>query len=369
MATHPDVTRDATRFLRLVNALDHAIVWEFDDTTQRYMFVSDHSLLVLGYESKAWLADPRSFERCIYPDDLPAFLALLDKLRAGDANDLRLEHRCVNAEGAIMWFHTGVHRADENGLCIFRGVTIDINNVKAAGERERQARVEAEQAARRLEEVLAIVSHDVRTPLNSLLLAVHVLQTGSSDSSSVAIASVSRSATKLTRLIDDLVDLASIREQRLRITPTETTTSALLHEAIEGATDAALEKNVALVWSERSSIDVRCDPKRIAQVLANMVGNAVKFSASGGTVELAASADALEVQFSVRDHGVGITAENLPHVFERHWQAPETAWQGQGLGLFIAKGIVDAHAGRIWVESVPGQETSFYFTLPRTAQD
>lgn len=368
MSTHPDAARDATRFLRLVNALDHAIVWEFDDTTQRYMFVSDHALLVLGYDSKEWLADSRRFERCFHPDDLPAFFALLDKLRSGEANDLRLEHRCVNAEGAIVWFHTGVHRADEDGHCIFRGVTIDINNVKAAEERERKARVNAEEAVRRLEEVLAIVSHDVRTPLNSLLLAVHVLQTGPVESSNVAIASIARSAKKVTRLIDDLVDLASIREQRLRITPTETTTDALLQEAMEGATDVALEKNVALVWSERSLIDVRCDPKRIAQVLANMVGNAVKFSASGGTVELGTTSDPLEVQFSVRDHGVGITAENLPHIFERHWQAPETAWQGQGLGLFIAKGIVDAHAGRIWAESVPGQKTTFYFTLPRAAE-
>src|SRR4051812_2911160 len=199
-----DPSKDATRFLRLVNALDHAVVWEFDDTEQRYTFVSDHSRLVLGYDSDEWAADPQRFERCIVPEDLPGFLALIAKLRNGDANDLRIEHRCLTADGRVTWVHTGVHRADEGGHSMFRGVTIDVHGAKSAEERERNAKEHAEEAVHRLEEVMAIVSHDVRSPLGTLLLAVDALEVQSTDIPKT-VAMIRRSALRLSRLIDDLV--------------------------------------------------------------------------------------------------------------------------------------------------------------------
>lgn len=126
------------RFRRLVESLDHAIVWEFDDTAQHYTFVSEHSMLVLGYAADDWLRDPHFFEAHVVAEDLPKVLDTLAKLRSGKVNDLRLEHRCLTASGTILWTHTGLHREEENGRTLIRGVTIDINNVKAAEERERQ---------------------------------------------------------------------------------------------------------------------------------------------------------------------------------------------------------------------------------------
>jgi signal transduction histidine kinase len=359
--SHP--SKDSARFERLVNALDHAIIWEFDDTEQRYTFVSDHSMLVLGYDSDGWAADPHRLERCIDPDDLPAFLELLTKLRGGEANDLRLEHRCVTGSGSSIWLHTGVHRADEDGHVIFRGVTIDINSVKTAEHREREARERAEEAVRDLEQVMAVVSHDLRNPLNNLLMGVRVLADEGPDLAQ-KVAIISRAARQMNRLVNDLVDMSSIRARRLRVESTEASSEALLDDALEDAADGAAAKNVTMVREPTPSLTVRCDPRRIAQVLGNLMGNAVKFSDPGGTVHVGARADALEVSFFVRNGGHGIAPENLQRVFERHWQAPETAALGQGLGLFIAKGIVDAHGGRIWAESEPGGETTFSFALP-----
>jgi len=362
-----DPSKDSTRFLRLVNALDHAVVWEFDDTDQRYTFVSDHSRVVLGYDSDEWAADPHRFERCIVPEDLAGFLALIGKLREGEANDLRLEHRCLTGEGQVIWVHTGVHRADEAGHCIFRGVTIDVHGVKAAAERERAAKEHAEAAVRHLEEVMAIVSHDVRGPLSTLLMGVETLSADGSDIPKT-VGVIRRSALRLARLIDDLVDLSNIRSQRLSVIATESSIMALLDECLEEAAADAAAKSVALVKGPVPDLTIRCDPKRIAQVLSNLLNNAVKFNRSGGTIEVGATADPHEVVIWVRDDGVGIPQGSLARVFDRHWQAPATAAQGQGLGLFISKGIVEAHGGRIWAESEVGRGTTFRFALPLTGQ-
>lgn len=354
---------DEPRFVRLVNELDHAIVWEFDDTLQRYTFVSDHSQLVLGFASEEWIRGEQSFEKCIVSEDLPSFQAVLAKLRSGSANNLRLEHRCLTAEGRVLWLHTGIHWEMEHGHLIFRGVSVDINNVKEAERRERAAREAAEESTRNLEAILAVVSHDVSTPLNSILLAVHLLQEGASDPEKL-LATLGRSANRLSRLIADLVDMANIRSRQLEIERTDTSTDTLLQDAVAGSAAEAAEKKVTVNLLPSVSVSLRCDPRRIAQVLSNLVNNAVKFTGSGGTVDVRAQSDAHEICFSVVDSGVGIASENLESVFERHWQVQQTAHQGRGLGLFIARGIVEAHAGRIWVESSLGQGARFMFALP-----
>lgn len=349
--------------MRLVNELDHAIVWEFDDTLKLYTFVSDHSQLVLGYTAEEWLTGEQGFERCIVPEDLPAFLSALSKLRESDVNDLRMEHRCVTADGRTLWLHTGIHREIENGHLIFRGISMDINNVKASEERERLARQAAEESTRNLEAILAVVSHDVSTPLNSIVMAVHLLQEGTPDQEKV-LATLGRSANRLSRLIADLVDLASIRSRQLEIERTETFTDTLLQDAAAGSAAEAAGRKVSVKVLPSESVALRCDPTRIAQVLTNLVNNAIKFTSAGGTIEVRAESDPHEVCFSVIDDGVGIAPENLESIFERHWQAEKKSGEGRGLGLFIARGIVEAHAGRIWAESTPGEGSRFVFTLP-----
>ncbi|HEY0094315.1 MAG TPA: HAMP domain-containing sensor histidine kinase, partial [Archangium sp.] len=108
----------------------------------------------------------------------------------------------------------------------------------------------------------------------------------------------------------------------------------------------------------------KCDRTRVLQVLGNLLGNAVKFTADGGQLTVGARVHRDELELWVRDTGTGIRPDALPHVFERYWQAKDAESRGTGLGLYIAKGIVEAHGGRIWAESQLGKGSTFTFTLP-----
>jgi signal transduction histidine kinase len=124
------------------------------------------------------------------------------------------------------------------------------------------------------------------------------------------------------------------------------------------------EQKVALSADVQAQVTISCDARRIAQVVSNLLHNALKFTEPGGMVCLSVTANSLEATFTVQDSGRGIQADYLERVFDRAWQAEETAHLGSGMGLYIAKGIVEAHAGRIWVKSEPGAGSAFAFNLP-----
>ncbi len=354
---------DGERFHRLVNALDHAIVWELDVTSCRYTFVSEHSSLVLGYRAEEWMVDPSFLERHVHPDDAAKFQDALATVRLGESPDVRLEHRCITAIGAVLWVHTGVQGEHSHGRTILRGVTIDIHSVKMGEERERRSRLQLEEAVRNYEEIIAIVAHDLRSPLNAIVMGGASLAYEAANPGKVG-ASIVRSANQMARLIDDLQDLSSIRLRRLTVALTETTTDVLVRDAVEAFAGIAKEKKIGLRVSPFVPTKVRCDPQRISQVLSNLLGNAVKFTKPEGDVEVTVGHDAFVTQFTVRDTGPGIPAESIERIFERDWQAPETASLGKGLGLFISRAIVEAHAGKIWAESTLGVGTRVHFTVP-----
>jgi signal transduction histidine kinase len=141
----------------------------------------------------------------------------------------------------------------------------------------------------------------------------------------------------------------------------------LVTEAVEMqrplATSADLEIQLEI---ERDVPEIWIDRQRLFQVFENLIGNAIKFTQAGGRITVGASSADREVLFWVKDTGCGIDAENMPHVFDRFWQAASRARRlGAGLGLPITKGIVEAHGGRIWVESTPGRGSAFFFSIPR----
>jgi PAS domain S-box-containing protein len=353
------------RFQRLVETLDHAVVWEFDDTAQRYSFVSQHSKLVLGYEAEAWLSDPNFFEARVHPDDLARIHEAFGKLRRKDLVDLRLEHRCCRADGTMIWVHSGVHREEEDGHVLFRGVTIDIDYLKQSEQRERSARAAAERAAMARDEVLAVVAHDLRNPLNTVQLACETLERPELLERNVKL--IRRAVKQMQGLIEDLVDAASIRASRLRITPSGFDPLKVLTETAEDFAGDAAERGVALAieHDQRDSVKLNGDGRRVTQALSNLVNNALKFTDRGGSVTLRLKIDDLHVRFEVADSGRGIAPQEIDKVFDRAWQADETAHLGSGMGLYITKGIVEAHGGEIQVVSVLGQGSVFSFFLPR----
>lgn len=362
--SEPNLDRERHRFRRLVDALDHVVIWEFDETLQRYTFVSQHSMLVLGFPAEEWMDNPQFLEEHLTEEDLPKLRELLDKLRTDDeVNDLRLEHRCKKADGTVIWAHTGVHREDEDGHMLFRGVTVDINSIKTAEERERGAREVAERAVHARDEVLAVVTHDLRNPLGNIRLAAAAIGESPGEATR-SLQIIERSVKRMESLIDDLVDASAIRARGLKLSRTTLETATFVPQLAEEFRSMFEEKDVRLFHEVHAQVTISCDPRRIAQVVSNLLHNALKFTDPGGTVKLVVSVDHLEATFTVEDSGHGIAPDDLDKVFEREWQSEETAHLGSGMGLYIAKGIVEAHSGRITVSSELGRGTAFVFTLP-----
>jgi len=233
---------------------------------------------------------------------------------------------------------------------------------------EKDARAEAEAASRIRDEVLAIVSHDLRNPLGiiftgtSLLLELEL----SEEQRTHHLKVLKRAAQRMERLISDLLEVSRLESGRLTIRLGEHAVKDLLLEAREAFEPLATDRNIEFTADVSAAEGtVQVDRERILQIFSNLVGNALKFTPEGGCVTIAATSDDEVVTFTVEDSGPGISADDLPHIFDRFWQAQKTAQAGTGLGLAIAKGLVEAHGGRIWAESEEDVGSSFRFTIPR----
>ena len=183
------------------------------------------------------------------------------------------------------------------------------------------------------------------------------------------LAMIRSAAVQMDRLVHDLLDVHRIEAGHLRLDPSPQDPASLLVASCRSLEPLALVKSVTLDFAP-SNQPVPCvlaDPGRIAQVLSNLIGNAVKFTPKNGRIVVTAASDGELVKFSVSDNGPGLTAEQRERVFDRFWQASQVGRLGIGLGLSIAKGLVEAHGGRIWAESELGKGTTFFFTLPVSA--
>ncbi|HVH47057.1 MAG TPA: ATP-binding protein [Labilithrix sp.] len=218
----------------------------------------------------------------------------------------------------------------------------------------------AERAIEERDELIAIVSHDLKNPLNVIKMATHMI--GERERVPM-VERIARAARSMEILIGDLLDRAKIEGGRLALSLGSVSTKTLVDEAVVLIAPIAEQKGIRLL-AEAVDMRVHADADRILQVLSNLLGNAIKFTPSGGTIRLTAGPEGACVRFEVADTGAGIPPSDLANVFERYWQGRGAARSGSGLGLYIAKGIIEAHGGRIWAESQIGRGTSFWFTLP-----
>lgn len=228
------------------------------------------------------------------------------------------------------------------------------------------------------DQMSSIVSHDLRNPVQAVkMLSSAILQhTGDDRVSSVVAEQVSvirRAAEQIDALIEDLADVTRIESGQLRVRVAPTDPIALVELACETLYPLAAAKQQDLRVDFAESLpDVLADPDRVIQLLSNVIGNAIKFTPTRGTIWVTAQVQ-LTVErteagafllFVVRDSGPGIPMAHLPHVFNRYWHSAQAVRPGSGLGLTIAKGIVEAHGGWITAESVEGHGTTVRFTLP-----
>ena len=227
---------------------------------------------------------------------------------------------------------------------------------------------QAEQATRARDDILAVVAHDLRNPLNTVTMAIGLmLETTPMDRiqerSQQEI--VRRAAARMNRMIQDLLDVKRMEGGTLTMDLKPESADVLVNDTIEMLRPLASGSSIVMEANIADSLpQVIADGARIQQVLSNLVGNAVKFTPRQGRITVSADLLETEVRFAVIDTGPGIPPEQVPHIFGRFWQARSADRRGIGLGLAIAKGIVEAHRGRIWVESQVGLGSTFYFTLP-----
>jgi len=234
---------------------------------------------------------------------------------------------------------------------------------------------QARSAVRERDEMLAIVSHDLRNPVNAVVMLTGAVlrraeDTEGSDDEVPLMAredveAVRAAARQADGLIQDLQDVSRISAGRLRVERRRMDVPAMLKETADMFEPVMVDAALRFIRRLDDDLPVLLgDQHRLQQVLSNLLGNAVRFTPHGGEVVLAVRHSEAAVRFSVKDTGPGVAPDDVPRLFERYWQAPRLLRAGSGLGLYIAKGIVDAHGGEIGVESEPGKGAEFWFTVP-----
>ena len=235
---------------------------------------------------------------------------------------------------------------------------------------ERQATEAARAAVASRDEMLAIVSHDLRNPLTTIEIGASLVQVDAASLPTTVrhAGMMADAARRMEHLIGELLDVAKLDAGKLEL-HVEMCAAAALFDATRSLFEArAAQAGVALEFAEPRELAVSADRERVIQVLANLTGNALKYTPRGGTIRVSARESGSRVRFEVRDTGPGIASDAIDHVFERYWQAKARGRGSLGLGLYICKQLVEAHNGAIGVESTLGAGTTFWFELASRAE-
>ncbi|WP_408095603.1 sensor histidine kinase [Peredibacter sp. HCB2-198] len=227
------------------------------------------------------------------------------------------------------------------------------------------------QAIKSRDDILSVVSHDLKNPLGTIKLnsqmALRNLTSNSPSTEKIVrnLDGIQKAVDVMQSLILDLLDMRKLEEGKFELELREENLNDLVLEAETLLKPIADTKSITIAnVLPPSPVIVKCDKKRMLQILSNLLSNALKFTKEGGKVEVRAEDQGEQIHLAVVDNGSGIPAKDLPHIFDRYWQAKATAKQGTGLGLSIVKGLVSAHGGYIWVESKVNRGSAFHFTLP-----
>ena len=223
-----------------------------------------------------------------------------------------------------------------------------------------------QRAVQSRDQLLAIVSHELKNPLTVIDLQAQLLQKNeASPRLPLRLETIRSSARHMQRIIGDLLDLDQLESGRLTLSRSLEDVSDLVNEPIRMMQPIAGEKKLVLVSDVPENLgSILADRQRINQVISNILGNAIKFTPENGTIRVSARRAEGGAEITVSDSGPGIAEENLPKVFDRYWQDRKTSHLGSGLGLSVAKGIVELHGGGIRIQGRLGQGTQVGFTLP-----
>lgn len=324
------------------------------DREGRFAEVNDAGCRMSGYLREEILG--LDVEALVPTEDVARLRTTLARLREGGAEFGAWSLR--RKDGALLPVEVSACALPDGRR---QGIVRDITE-------RRRLEADLRRAIQLRDDVLGIVAHDLRNPLNLIMMQSALLERrdgGPERRAQKPVETIRRAASRMNHLIRDLLDITSMEAERLSVETSRLPTAALVADALEAQRPLASAASIDLRLDlARDLPDVLADRDRMLQVFENLLGNAVKFTGPGGRVTLGAAPREGEILFWVSDTGVGISADDLPRVFDRFWQSKENAHRGAGLGLPIVKGIVEAHGGRAWVESAPAKGSTFYFTVP-----
>jgi len=341
-----------------------SVVWEVissaEDSTQGMTFISSYIKELLGYPMSKWTSVPEFWYTVIHPDDRDR-VAEHSKLLYQTGQSGVIRFRWITKDKKVIWAEThSTPILDHSGKVVgLRGVTMDISE---------QMKIE-----QRKDDFLAMASHELKTPLTSLKLLTQVLaQTSSITTESTSkkyVQQLEKQIDRLTTTVYDLLDLTRIQTGKFQLEMTTFSLQSLLEEIISSL-QQSMKHHIILEHASNSLISA--DRNRLEQVFINLITNAVKYSPQADKVILRLEKKYGQLIVSVTDFGIGISTEHHTQIFQRFYRAfdeKDKTFPGLGMGLFIAKSIIDQHQGMMWVESKPGSGSTFYVSLPIHTKD
>jgi PAS domain S-box-containing protein len=366
--------------LRLAMEVAQIAAWEWDIQSGRMTWSTDPEAL-FGFPHGAFGEDLR-VSRTVHQEDRARVEAVIADARR-NGSTYECEYRAVRPDGTTVWIteRGRVLRGADGKIDKLIGVSRDVSAQRQAEQareqalmNERRARDEAERLGRIKDEFLATLSHELRTPMNAILGWLSMLAKGEAfRNPDRALAAIQRNADIQARLIEDLLDMNKLATGTVRLDTQTLDVGTVLDAALESLRPAADSKGVQVCVTQEPALPpIHADPRRLQQVLWNLLHNAVKFTRAGGRVEVCVSCAQEHMRILIKDTGQGIPPEFLPFVFDRFRQAdPSTtrdAW-GLGIGLSIAKHLVELHGGSINASSLGvGQGSTFLVQLPLMQQ-
>jgi PAS domain S-box-containing protein len=349
--------------------VDQSLVGVYVVMDGSFVYVNPTFAELFGYTAEEVLRGKRVLD-LVDPVDRALVRENIRKRLEGEVESIRYTFRGLRSDGSRIDVEVHGTRTEIGGEPAVVGLLVDVSDRNRARQELERLYGEARDAVQARDEVLAVVSHDLRNPLNAIGMSVDLLRfqlgAGADPTVIAALERVRRLVRNMDILIRDLLDVSAMEAGSFTIERKPREVREVVDLALDMLEPSAAEKGVELVveapGAERR---VACDRDRLLQVLSNLLGNAIKFTPSGGRVRLGVESTRDAVLVSVHDSGPGIPEEHLPNLFDRFWK--RGSLEGAGLGLAIAKGIVEAHGGRIWVESEVGRGTAFYFTVPQSS--
>lgn len=338
------------------------------DEDQRITLFNEGAEHIFGWKAEEIIGQP--LDRLLPERSRGAHRKHVEGFREAPETSRRMGHRQeisgmrkngeeFPAEAAIAKVHMGKQ-------VVFSVVLRDITEQVALRKR-------LQTAVNARDDTVSVVAHDLRNPVSAVkMLSAALLQRVEKErlsaESQEQLTLIRQAALQMDRLIQDLLDVTRVETGRLVIEPEDVAVPELIESALETLRPLVENAGVELVEEYESKVPaVKADRQRIAQVLSNLIGNSIKAIATSGRITVRARSSDDHVQIAVEDTGAGIPSDQLAHIFDRFWQSERSSirTRGAGLGLPIAKGIVEAHGGRLWAESEPARGSTFYFTLPR----